>query len=146
MILGEKMITYRQYEMIDYDAVYALWKASPGVGLSSADEREAIQQFALRNPGLCFIAEEDGRIIGTLFCGQDGRRGYIHHTAVAESHQRRGIGLKMVELCLKELGKQGIQKCHLFVMDENELGKLFWRNTGWSERFELVIFSRNIDK
>jgi N-acetylglutamate synthase len=146
MILGDNMIIYRQFEMQDYNAVYALWQASPGVELSSADEREAIEMFSQRNPGLCFIAEDEGKIIGTLFCGQDGRRGYIHHTAVAESHQRRGIAQKMVDLCLTELDKQGIRKCHLFVVDKNELGKLFWRRTGWIERVELVMFSKNIEK
>jgi N-acetylglutamate synthase len=146
MILGENMITYRQFEMKDYDAIYALWQASPGIELSSADEKEAIRQFSQRNPGLCFVAEEEGKIVGTLFCGQDGRRGYIHHTAVDESYQQRGIGQKLVELSLSELEKQGIQKCHLFVVDKNELGKLFWKQTGWTERVELVMFSKNITK
>ena len=140
------MIKYRQFEMKDYEAVYALWQSSPGVELSGADEKKAIHQFSQRNPGLCFIAEDEEKIVGTLFCGQDGRRGYIHHTAVAESHQRRGIGQKMVELCLAELEKQGIQKCHLFVVNKNELGKLFWKQTGWNERVELVMFSKSISK
>ncbi|MBI9049354.1 MAG: GNAT family N-acetyltransferase [Anaerolineaceae bacterium] len=140
------MITYRQFEMKDYQAVYDLWKASPGVGLSSADEKDAIAQFSSRNPGLCFIAEEDDIIVGTLFCGQDGRRGYIHHTAVSESHQRRGIGQKLVDMCLAELAVQGIQKCHLFVYGKNKLGKLFWERTGWTERVELNMFSKDIAK
>lgn len=36
----------------DYAAALALWKRCPGVGLSSADEREALSDFLARNPGL----------------------------------------------------------------------------------------------
>ena len=27
-----------------------------------------------------------------LFCGHDGRRGYIYHVAVDENYRRKGIG------------------------------------------------------
>mgnify|MGYP002475875058 CR=1 FL=1 len=54
----------RLMSLSDYDAVLALWQASPGVGLSDADSPQAIARFLERNPGLCFVAEEEGRLAG----------------------------------------------------------------------------------
>ena len=140
------MINYREFEMADYDAVFALWKATPGMGLSSADERDAVERFSRRNPGLCWLAETDGRIVGTAFCGQDGRRGYIHHTAVDVAYRRQGIAQNLLEHCFNALAAQGIQKCHLFVYKKNEIGVAFWRSRNWQERTDLLMFSKSVEE
>ena len=38
-------ITYRSMTLQDYEAVYVLWKSTPGIGLSDADSREGIEKF-----------------------------------------------------------------------------------------------------
>ena len=75
-----------------YDEVLALWQRCPGVGLSGADEHAQIAHYLLRNPGMSFVAIADGRIVGAILGGHDGRRGYIHHLAVDTAFRRRGIG------------------------------------------------------
>ncbi len=139
------MIVYREFEMKDYEAVIALWRSAPGVSLSGADEREPIERFTQRNPGLCWLAEVDGRIVGTTFCGQDGRRGYIHHTAVDVQYQRQGIAQALLERCLAVLAQAGIQKCHLFVMKTNESGVAYWRKRNWQERSDIIMFSKTVE-
>lgn len=74
----------------DYDEAYTLWQNCPGIGLSDADSRCAIQRFLERNPGLNFIARQEGTLIGTCLCGSDGRRGYLYHLAVARPRGGRG--------------------------------------------------------
>jgi ribosomal protein S18 acetylase RimI-like enzyme len=37
-----------------------------------------------------------GVILGAVLCGNDGRRGYLHHLAVAAEWRRRGIGKALV--------------------------------------------------
>ena len=140
------MIEFREFVMDDYDAVLALWKATPGMGLSGADEREPIARFAQRNPGLCWLAVDGERVVGTAFCGQDGRRGYIHHTAVDTAYRRQGIAQSLLEHCFAELAEQGIQKCHLFVMKDNEIGVSFWRSQAWQERTDLMMFSKSVEQ
>ena len=41
-------VTIRVMTIDDYDAVYALWQASEGVGLGRADTREAIERYLNR--------------------------------------------------------------------------------------------------
>lgn len=137
-------IEIREMTLNDYDAVYDLWKHSEGVGLSSADSREAIGRFLAHNPGLCFTAWQDGGLVGAVMCGFDGRRGYLHHLAVANHARRQGIGQALSDRCLQALKALGVSKCHIFVYGSNQSGQAFWSAAGWKLREELVIMSHDI--
>jgi ribosomal protein S18 acetylase RimI-like enzyme len=138
-------VLYRQATISDYDQMYNLWKNIEGIGLSDSDTKENIEKFLNKNQGLNYICEEEGKIIGTILCGEDGRRGYLYHLAVDKDYRRKGIGTKLVNLVFDNLKKKSIIKCHLFVFYENELGKTFWVKNGWSKRDELLIYSKDIE-
>lgn len=73
----------RQMTLDDYTAVYTLWHTCKGMGLNNLDDSQyGIARFLRRNPDTCFVAEESGQIVGVILAGNDGRRGYIYHTAV----------------------------------------------------------------
>ncbi len=127
----------------DYDAVHALWLRTQGMGLNDVDDsREGIAKFLARNPTTCFVAEEDGQLVGVILTGHDGRRGYIYHTAVDARLQRRGIGRALVEAALDALEKEGISKAALLVFSRNETGNLFWEKLGFTVRDDLVYRNR----
>ena len=127
-----------------YDEVIDLWKKSENIGLSSADQREKIKAYLDRNPGMSFVAKDNGVIVGVAMCGHDGRRGYLHHLAVAKSHQKKGTGRELTERCLESLGNAGIKKCHLFVFQKNKEGKAFWEKIGWTPRTDIQVVSKEL--
>ncbi|MGA2242195.1 MAG: GNAT family N-acetyltransferase [Verrucomicrobiota bacterium] len=129
----------RPFRVKDFDTVIALWRCTEGVGLNESDTRRAIAAFLRRNPNLSFVAENDGRIIGAVLCGHDGRRGYLHHLAVAKRHRCRGIGRQLVNACLTKLRKAGISKCNIFIFANNAAGMKFWAHNGWNLRTELRL-------
>lgn len=138
-------VEVRELTLDDYEEVIALWRATEGVGLSAADTRESIARYLARNPGMSFVARtEDGRLVGAVLCGHDGRRGYLHHLAVNPGWRGQGIGRKLVENCMNVLQADGIGKCHLFVYNANEIGRAFWTRTGWVERTNLLIMSKDL--
>ena len=121
----------RNMRLDDYDNVYALWLSCSGMGLNNLDDsREGIAQYLTRNPNTCFVAVKQGRIIGAILTGHDGRRGYISHTAVAPDHQRQGIGKQLVEAALDALKKQNINKVNLVAFAHHEKGNAFWEKMG----------------
>ena len=130
--------------MKDYAEAYNLWKVSEGIGLSDADTRQAIQSYLKHNPGMSFVARVEGKLVGAVLSGTDGRRGYLHHLAVAKSYRKLGLGRQLVEHCMAAQEKAGITRCHIFVYRENKSGKLFWEQTSWFERNDLQIMSRDI--
>jgi putative acetyltransferase len=129
----------------DYDAVFGLWRDADGVGLSEADEREAVATYLERNPGLSLVAFRADALVGALLCGHDGRRGYLHHVVVARSERGRGVGRDMVRAALDGLGRLGIAKANIFVYADNAEGQAFWRATGWSARDDLLLMQHDIE-
>ena len=134
-------IQVTEMSLRDYDDVISLWQKAEGVGLSDADSRPNIQKYLERNPGMSFVARENGTLVGAVLCGHDGRRGYLHHLAVAAAHRRKGIGKALAERCLAELASLGIRKCHLFVFATNSDARSFWKKLAWTERIDIKVMS-----
>jgi putative acetyltransferase len=126
----------------DLPEVLAFWSSLDGVGLNESDTVERLVAYLQRNADLSLVARDDGQVIGAVLCGHDGRRGYLHHLAVAPTHRRQRIGAALVDRCIARLAQLGIQKCNIFVYADNDDGSEFWRKSGWLDRSDLKIMQR----
>ena len=125
----------------DYEGVYALWKKIKGFGIRSIDDsKEGVARFLKRNPTTSVVAEKDGRIVGSILCGHDGRRGCLYHVCVDEDYRRHGIGKRMVVFAMKALKEEKINKVSLIAFTENDIGNAFWNTIGWTERLDLNYY------
>ena len=135
----------RKMNINDYERVYSLWLGTPNMGLNNLDDsKEGIAKYLTRNPNTCFVAEKGGKIIGVILSGHDGRRGYIHHTAVDELMQRDGVGTALVNAAMSALKCEGINKAALLVFSKNEKGNAFWEKQGFTIREDLVYRNKSI--
>ena len=133
----------------DYDAVRALWMTIRGFGIRAMDEsREDVVRFIRRNPTTSVVAKADGRVIGSILCGSDGRQGALYHVCVAEEFRRQGIGTRMVGYCMQQLKALGINKVGLIAFTKNGGGNAFWKQIGWKKvdvnYYEFVLNAENI--
>lgn len=141
----KEMVNIRVMSIIDYDEVYNLWLNTPGMGLNSTDDsREGIEKYLKRNPTSCFVARCDGIIVGVIMAGHDGRRGYIHHTAVLPAYRKQGIAKRLVDCAMSALDAEDINKVALVVFKTNDIGNDFWENIGFTDRDDLVYRNKNI--
>lgn len=125
----------------DYDGVYALWTKIRGFGLRSVDDsREGVERFLKRNPTTSVVAVEDGKVVGSILCGHDGRRGCLYHVCVDEDYRRRGIGRAMVGMAMEALKKEEISKVSLIAFTKNDVGNAFWNTIGWTRRLDLNYY------
>ena len=139
------MVIIRVMSIADYDGVYDLWIHTPGMGLNSIDDsREGIEKYLKRNPATSFVAESEGKIVGVIMAGHDGRRGYIYHTAVLPAYRNQGIAKKLVDHTMIALEEEGINKVALVAFKTNDIGNGFWENIGFIERDDLVYRNKNI--
>ncbi len=141
-----KNIEIRPMKIEDYDEIFAMWQITTKRALSDADSRENIEFYLKRNPGMSQVALVDGKIVGTVLCGHDGRRGFIHHMAVAEEYRRHNIAKRMALTALEALVNDGIKKTHIFCYTNNNLGQSFWTALGWQKRDDVFVFSFTNDK
>lgn len=133
----------RQMRLDDYNSVYALWLSCRGMGLNSVDDsREGIARYLARNPNTCFVAEEEGKILGVIMAGHDGRRGYIYHAAVSPDARGAGTGRQLAGAALDALRTEGISKAALVAFTSNEEGNAFWEKLGFEARHDLTYRSR----
>jgi ribosomal protein S18 acetylase RimI-like enzyme len=123
----------------DYEKVYSLWMSCKNMGFNNLDDsREGIAKYLKRNPSTCFVAECGDSIVGVIFSGHDGRRGFIHHLAVAEDCRRQGIAAELLRHAEDSLKAEGINKIALFVFNRNEAGNAFWEKQGYTRREDLA--------
>ncbi len=131
-------VRIRTMQISDYEEVKELWNQIHGFAIRSIDDsREGVEAFLKRNPKTSVVAEEDGRIIGTILCGHDGRCGSFYHVCVAESHRRQGIGNRMVVAAMRALKEEKINSITLVAFTNNEVGNEFWNDIGWSKRSDV---------
>lgn len=135
------MSNIRVMTLDDYDILVELMRQTPGISLRDADSREATTRYLLRNPGLSFVAEQDGQICACIMSGHDGRRGYLQHLLVLPAWRRRGIGEALVQRCISALEGEGIAKFHLDVLKGNALAASFWQAQGWQLREDIDRYS-----
>ena len=145
-------MTIRTMTIDDYDGVYKLWMTIRGFAIRSIDDsREGVERFLRRNPASSVVAVEDGKVVGSILCGHDGRRGCLYHVCVHENYRMRGIGKAMVVHCMEELEKEQISKVSLIAFTQNDIGNAFWKEIGWTRRgdlnyYDFVLNHGNIEK
>lgn len=144
---GTMSIIVREMTIDDYDKVYALWTNIQGFGIRTLDDsREGIERFLKRNPTSSVVAEQNGRIVGAILCGHDGRRGCFYHVCVARDYRKHGIGHRMAQFAMRALQAEGINKVSLIAFKSNEVGNAFWRSVGWTEREDLNYYDFTLNE
>ena len=137
-------IRTRSFLISDYDAVVQLWQTADGVEIAEGDSRANIARYLKRNPNLSRVAEADGRVIGAVLCGHDGRRGIIYHLAVAVDYRGVGLGRKLLKECLAGLKAEGLTRVLLLVGKNNEAGQAFWLSQGFEVIAEALPLGRDL--
>ncbi|MGX8852940.1 GNAT family N-acetyltransferase [Amedibacillus sp. YH-ame10] len=129
----------------DYEEVYELWRNTPGMGLNDKDDsKEGINKYLIRNPSTCFVAREEGCLLGVILSGHDGRRGFIHHTAVDVKRRKQGIGRALVDAAMIALKQEGIHKVAMLVFSKNEEGNQFWEGLGFEARGDIIYRNKQL--
>jgi len=138
-------VLIRPFTMDDYDAVYALWESvAPAVSLRPSDRREEIAKKLTRDADLFLVAEEEGRIVGVMMGAWDGRRGWLHHLAVAPDHSGRGIATALLAEVEARLRARGCLKVNLLVHRENARARRLYQRLGYQEMTPFVAMGKEL--
>ena len=129
---------------IDPQEIIDFWKHN-SITVTPTDSPEELKTAAELHPHLFIIGlGPDDRVIGTVWGGFDGRRGYVAHLAVDEPYRNRGLGSHLMEKVETEFRKMNVYKVHLFVEQHNAAVGDFYRRRGYKERSDLTVFSKTL--
>jgi ribosomal protein S18 acetylase RimI-like enzyme len=125
------LVRLRTFTLDDYDAVRDLWsRAGPGIHLGRSDTREEIARKLAHDPDLAVAAELNGRIVGAVMGGYDGRRGIAYHLAVEPELRGHGLGRALMEELERRFRARGCLKYYLFVTPDNPEAVSFYEHLG----------------
>ncbi len=131
----------------DYENVEKLWKKIKGFVIRSIDDsKDGIERFLKRNPTTCVVAEEEGRIVGSILCGHDGRKGCMYHVCVDPDFRRKGIGKSMVLYAIEKLQEEKINDVSIIAFTANDIGNAFWKKLGWELRCDINSYEVELNK
>jgi ribosomal protein S18 acetylase RimI-like enzyme len=134
----------REFTLGDYDSVVALWEQYPDeLGIGRSDTREEIAKKIEHDPDLFLVAEEGGKIIGTVIGGFDGRRGIIYHLAVDRASRGQGLGRSLMNQVESRLAAKGCLRAYLLVKPTNIGVMDFYESLGW-EPLPVAPLAKNL--
>lgn len=126
----------------DHARLLALWQRTPGIRLRPEDAFEPFCVYLRRNPELSLVSEIDGRLVGSLLVGHDGRRGYLQHLVVDEPYRGRGLARALLNEALARLAELGIYKSHVLVLGDAPEALAFWAaQQDWGARTDIQLYS-----
>ena len=129
----------------DYQQVFELWQSiEKGVHVGRSDTLAEIGKKLERDPDLFLVAELDGRIIGSVIGGFNGRRGIIYHLAVASTFRGQGVGSRLMDEVEFRLRAKGCLKCYLLVTVDNTEVEAYYLQRGWQQMDQVHIFGKEL--
>ena len=124
-------IIIRNFQESDHQEVVRLWREQLVQNRPYHDVNLSINRKVVFQPELFFVAEADGKVIGTAMGGYDGHRGWLYSVAVTDEYQRQGVATRLVLHLEEELRKLGCVKINLQVEKGNAEAIAFWEALGW---------------
>lgn len=121
----------RRYRDADAAAVVTLWAEVLPDSAPHNDPAAALRKKLEVDRELLFVAEAQGRIVGTVMGGYDGHRGWIYSLAVARDYRGRGIGSALVRQVEAALAALGCLKVNLQVHASNAEVVRFYERLGY---------------
>jgi ribosomal protein S18 acetylase RimI-like enzyme len=131
-------VIVRTFTEADLPQVLALQEESLAASRTPVSRAEEIARKRERDPELLLVAERDGRLVGTVMGGYDGRRAYIYRLAVASDCRRRGVGRLLVAELERRFRALGAVKINLLVYRENRGARQFWAELGYPQDTDTV--------
>ena len=133
----------RPFTTDDQAEVVALWEACE-LTRPWNDPATDIAIKVDHSPDLFLVAEEDGRVIGTVMVGYEGHRGWINYLAVHPARQRGGLGRALMSEAEAQLAQRGCPKVNLQVRTSNTGALGFYAALGYHHD-ESVSLGKRLD-
>ncbi len=128
----------------DIPAITKLWQETGLYRPYNTPEWDVRFALSDRNSTLMVWEDINGVIIATAMVGHDGHRGWIYYLSVAPSHQKTGLGKKLVAIGEDWLREHGVWRMQLMVRSENSAMQDFYRHLGY-RALDVTVMQKDID-
>lgn len=92
------------------------------------------------DPAALLLAEDGGRVVGSVIAGWDGWRESIYRLVVAPGHRRQGLGRQLLAAAEERLQDAGAVRAQAIVVEIDAQATSFWNASGWEQQAERLRF------
>ncbi len=142
--LVDDAVTIRTASAADVDGVLAVWEVARSTAADQADGREDVLALLERSPDGLLVAENEGRLVGTLVAVWDGWRGSMARLAVLPEHRRRGIAQKLVDAGHERLRAAGAKRVNVLIADTDAGAADLWVGLGYEYQPWIKRYKRDL--
>lgn len=115
----------------DIDRVLTFWQEA-AEGTSVSDDRDGVARLLARDPEALLLAEQDGRLVGTVIAGWDGWRCSLYRLAVLPARRRQGVSRALLAAAEERFAALGGRRGDAMVLDANERAHRVWQAAGYA--------------
>ena len=123
----------------DGASLLSLWRGA-GSEPSHTDDLKSVAELIAHDPGAVIVAALGGELVGSVIAGWDGWRGSIYRLAVAPSHRRRGLALRLLGAAEERFAELGAVRLQAIVVESDLGATSFWSATRWERQTDRVRF------
>jgi ribosomal protein S18 acetylase RimI-like enzyme len=132
----------RPFVDADREAVVALWNGC-GLVVPWNDPARDIARKLSQQREMFLVAEQDGRIVGTVMAGFDGHRGSVNYLAVDPNTRKQGIARRLMSEAERLLAEAGCPKINIMVRRSNPAAAGFYGALGY-EPDDVVVYGKRL--
>jgi ribosomal protein S18 acetylase RimI-like enzyme len=130
-------VVLREATVADLPAVLEFWKfAAEDTNRADSDSASALERLLERDPSALLLADEDGRIVGSVIAGWDGWRCHLYRFAVHPDRRRRGIGRALLAAAERRFAGFGGHRADAMVLADNVIAHPAWAASGYTPQPE----------
>jgi ribosomal protein S18 acetylase RimI-like enzyme len=130
---------------VDAEAFGAWWKQLKGEAIELPRRTRANVLACLgRDPEGCFVAEEDGRMVGLIFSRTWGDVRWFGPFAVLPEYQGRGIGQRLIAASLEYLRRDAGRIIGLETMPENPYNLGLYLRQGFQAHLLTFLLTKSL--
>ncbi|OGC59218.1 hypothetical protein A3A70_00805, partial [candidate division WWE3 bacterium RIFCSPLOWO2_01_FULL_42_11] len=131
MSLNNKIII-RNFTQSDYPFMRQILEEG-GLFDSNIDNEARVLEKISRDPQSTIVAEEGGKIIGTLSIMEDGQLAFLVRLAVKKEHRGRGLGTKLMQEAETILKARGYEEVHILVNEKDPELQDYYERLGYGK-------------
>lgn len=98
-----------------------------------------------KEPFKLFVAETNGRVVGTTLVNTRGKAGYIGAVMVHPTYRRKGVATKLMKATLNYVRKKKLSRAVLHVTSTNTPAKNLYNRLGFKKFEDMVHLVANIN-
>jgi ribosomal protein S18 acetylase RimI-like enzyme len=100
------------------------------------------------NPGLCFVAEADGRVVGFTLGDASFEilddTGHLEWIAVAPEYRRQGVAVRLIEQIVDAFRELGKGRVVTDIASGNAASRAMAARTGFTEGISVTFFAKEL--